>query len=354
MQILERYIGRAVLLNIAIVMFVLLTLFMFFGIVAELGEVGKGSYNLTVAVMFVGLTMPQLAYQLFPLAALLGCILGLGALANNSELTVIRAAGVNLSSIISAVIKASLIGLLFALVIGEVVAPYTSHKGDTLRATALLKKVSIAEKYGMWARDDRSFINIRKLQKGGLLGDIYIYQLDSQRSLSQVLHAVSAAYNGRNWVLRDVTLNRFAGESVSVSKMPTMVWQTDLHPQLLQIVTVEPSTLSIWGLHQYIRYLEDNFLKADVYSLTFWHKMFYPLVCIVMILIAIPYIFGPLRSIGVGTRILVGTLTGLTFHIFNQLFSHFGLVYEINPAFIAAFPISIFLFLSLWWLRKVQ
>ena len=352
MRILDRYIGRSVLWSTFIALFVLLTLFTFFAFMDEVGDIGRGDYGTWQALQYTLLTTPKLAYQLFPVAALIGCTIGLGVLASNSELTVMRAAGVSLGRIVWSVMKVGLLLVAISLIIGEGIAPAAEERAQTLRSVALSDRLDLGGRNGFWARDGNSFVNVRSFLPGQRLGGITIYSFDGQQ-LTRMLRAKSAVYEGGHWVLENITSSEVSFDGVSAQSIEREPWDTRLSPDLLSVVTVKPNTLSIKGLYDYVSYLRENGLDAAVYEQALWGKIVAPLVTGVMVFLAIPFVFGPLRSVSIGHRILVGTLVGIGFHLLNQMFGYLGLVVGIYPALTAVLPLALALATGFWLMRRV-
>jgi len=353
MQILDRYIGRHVAFSTLLVVGVLLTLFVFIAFVDELGKVGKGRYGTWQAFQYVLLTTPRLAYQLFPASALLGTTIGLGMLASNSELVVMRAAGVSLARIIVSVMKIGLLFVVLTLIIGEAIAPAAERYAQTLRSVAMSDKLILRGKDGLWARDGNSFVNVRDILPGERLGKIFIFERDAGYRLKKMVRAESATFRNGSWILHDVVSSDIGDPIVTSSRISEAPWETNLSPDLLTVVTVKPNTLSIVGLYQYVTYLKENGLDADVYQQAFWGKVVAPIITAVMVFLSIPFVFGPLRSVGIGHRVLVGTLVGVGFSILNQMFAYMGLVFELSPIFSALAPAGMALVAAYIMLRRV-
>jgi len=353
MQILDRYIAKSVGFSTLLVMGVLLTLFAFFAFMDEAGKIGKGRYGTWQAFQYVLLTMPRLAYQLFPICALLGTTIGLGILASNSELVAIRAAGVSLTRIIGSVMKIGLVFVVLTIIIGEGVAPAAERYAQTLRSVAMSDKLTLQGREGLWARDGNSFVNVRHILPGERLGKIYIFERDAMHRLVKLVQADSAVYRQGGWILQGVLSSDITEQGVTSARAEEAPWQTNLSPDLLNVVTVKPNTLSILGLYDYVQYLNDNGLDAAVYEQALWGKVVAPLVTAVMVFLSIPFVFGPLRSVGVGHRILVGTLAGVGFHILNQMFTYMGLVFNFNPILSALAPAVLAFLAGYYMLRRL-
>lgn len=352
MKILDRYIGMAVAMSSLLVMLVLLALFFFIDFVNNLNDVGKGNYDVVTAAQYVLLSQPRRIYELFPLAALLGTMLGLGALAAGSELTAIRAAGVSLTRIVLSVMKVAAVMMLGVVLIGELVAPKSEQYAQSLRSMALSSQIALDTRYGFWSRDGRSFINIRTMLPGGKFNDIYVYEFDDKQNLRVATHAARGQREGDKWLLEDIVQSEIAASGVSTRRVARAQWNSLLSPDVVGVVLVKPDRLSLWDLFQYIDYLQANSQNTQRYEIAFWVKLLAPLTTGVMVFLAIPFVFGSLRSVGMGQRVLVGSLIGVGFHLVNQISTHIGLVYELNPLLSALFPSTVFLLAALLLLSR--
>lgn len=352
-RLLDRYVSQAVAFGTLTTLSVLLALFVLFAFMDEVGDIGKGAYGVVEALQYVLLRMPGLIYQLFPVSALLGAMLGLGTLASNSELVIMRASGVSLLRITWSVMKVGLMLMAFAIVLGEAVAPVSERYAERMRAVAISTEIVMQNGEGIWARDGLDFINIKNTYANGRIGDVYIFELNDSSRLDRLIVAKEALFQAGRWILKDVQFSRFEATRVNVTHQDRFEWSSSLTPELLGVVAVKPESLTIWGLYQYIDYLQNNGLSSERYELAFWTKALAPLVMVVMVFLAVPFVFGPLRSVGVGHRILVGSLVGISFHLANQIVNYAGLVYALSPALSAAVAPVVFLALAVWLLRRV-
>jgi len=353
MRLIDRYIGRVVVIGTLMVMFLLLTLIGFMELERELGDVGRGSYTIGKALLYVSLVLPRFAYEVFPVTALLGSLIGLGSMANHSELIAMRAAGVSVGRIVWAAMKAGLLLMLVAVLVGELLAPASEQLAQRMRGEAISGQITLKTKYGFWTRDGHSFINIRTVLPGAQLGDIYIYEFDDQHHLKVSSHAELARYEGDHWVLENIRQNEFLPDQVRIRTLQRAIWKSFLDPALVDMVMVEPNVLPVWGLHRYITFLHENGQQASEYQVAFWGKIVTPLVVLVMLVLSIPFVFGSLRTAGIGQRVFAGALVGVGFLVVNKAFAHMAVVYELNPLFAAAFPGIACLAVALWALRKV-
>ncbi|MEW8508196.1 MAG: LPS export ABC transporter permease LptG [Candidatus Thiodiazotropha sp.] len=351
-SLLDRYIARSVLIGIVGVMALLLVLIGFFELVAELEDVA-GGYTASMAYTFVLLGMPRYCYELFPLATLLGSLLGLGILAGNSELLAMRAAGISIARIVLSVLKAGLLVLAVVLVIGEYLAPVAEQQAQRMKNEARSGQISLKTRYGFWSRDGNTFINIRQILPNSELADISIYEYGEDGHLLRAIHAQRGSHQSQGWVIQDVEQSEFAGSAVSVTSTPEQPWQAQLDPSALDVLTVKPHMLAAWDLWRYIGYLQQNGQASINYEVAFWGKVTTPLVTMVMLFLSIPFVFGSLRSAGVGQRIFVGAMLGIVFYLLNRAFSYMAVVYSMNALVASFFPLLLFMMLAAWLFRRV-
>ncbi len=354
MVILDRYIMRAVISSVLLVMLILLALFAFAAFVNELTYIGKGEYGVLLALLYVALTLPGLAYDLFPVAALLGSVIGLGVMASNSELVVMRSAGVSIGRITWSVMKAGLLLVVVAVIISEFVSGESERLAQEIRSQALIGHVTKKIEKGFWTRDEARIINVRRVLPSGELGEIYIYEIDEQRHLNEVIYAKSAIYEDEQWVLNEVRHSRFSDAAIESTLTDSLLQKSLIDPEMIDVIAIKPRSLSAQGLYKYVEYLKDNDLSADQYEMVFWSKVILPFATAMMVFLSIPFVFGPLRSVGVGVRVLVGTLVGITFYVIHQMSSYVGLVFHVNPALSAMLPTLVFFAASLLMMRRIR
>jgi lipopolysaccharide export system permease protein len=352
-SLLDRYIGRAVLFGITAVLALLLVLIGFFEVIAELEDV-TGGYTSMMAYTYVALTLPRYTYELFPIATLLGSLIGLGALASHSELMAMRAAGVSIGRIVAATLKSGLLVLLLVLLVGEYLAPQAELEAQRMKMQALSDQISLKTRYGFWSRDDNTFINIRQILPNRVLADVWIYQYDTEQRLQRSLHAKRAVYEQEGWVLESVRESDFSPSRVDVKVIERLPWSTRLKPSVLDVVTVKPHMLAAWDLWRYIDYLKQNGQSAQTYEVAFWGKLVAPLVTLVMLFLSIPFVFGSLRSVGIGQRVFIGSMLGIVFYLLNRAFSYMAVVYSLNALFATLFPVLLFLGYAIWKFRRVE
>jgi lipopolysaccharide export system permease protein len=351
LKILDRYLIGAVIGGTIATLAVLLPLMGFFLLADEMDDVGENGYRFADAALFVILTIPRYAYQVFPIATLIGALVGLGSLASRSELVAMRAAGVSIARIVYGAIKGGIILAFFAL--GEGVAPVAEQKALQWRSDAQSGQVTLKTPHGFWARDGSAYINIREILPGTDLRGIYIYRIDEEQRLTQATHAENARYVDGGWVLEGISRSEISDDRIEVSRVDRTGWDSLLSPGLLKIVVVEPHLLPVWGLLRYIRYMAANGQDARSYEVALWGKVVHPFLILAMIFVSIPILLGSARTSGLGPRIFLGVLVGIGFFLVSRTFSYLALLYDMSPPVAAVTPPLLFLATAFWVLRRV-
>ncbi len=340
MRKLDRYIGSHVLLAILTVLGIIVGLALLFAFIDELGDV-KGRYGTLDAAVYVLLTTPSRVYEMLPMAALIGCLIGLGTLASSSELTIMRAAGVSLGRIVLAVMKPMLVLMLVGVLIGEYLAPWSEDVAQANRSAAQGAGEAQSSKRGLWHRQGDEFVHINAVQPSGNLLGVTRYRFDAQRRLLSASFARRARYDGDHWQLIDIATTHFRGDRTEVVKAAEERWDVELTPQLVGTVVMEPDALSVTGLWRYIHYLADQGLNNGRYWLAFWTKVLQPAVTVALVLLAISFIFGPLRSVTLGQRIFTGVIVGFVFRILQDLLGPASQVFGFSPLLAVVVPAAI-------------
>ncbi len=354
MTILDRYIGRTVFFGTLTALAVLLALYIFMTYIGELQKVGQGQYTALRALQFTLLTLPRWSGDLFPMAALIGSLMGLGTLASNSELTVMRAAGISVMRITWAVMKVALLMMVAVVLIGEGLASHAEQYAYKLRASAMGKHVSVNTGSGLWIREGNSYINARTVYSNTHLGGVYLYEFDEAKRPLTLTYAPEAIYEEGGWVLKESAQTRFGEPRITTRREGETLWQGILDPGLIDVVAVEPEGLSSRELLRYIAYLEANGLDSARYWVAFWSKLASPLATGAMMLLAIPFIFGSMRSATMGSRLLTGTLIGIGFYLFNRGLGQLGIVYSIPPFLSATLPTICAILVTSYMLRRIR
>ena len=352
MRILDAWIARHVVGGALLALAVLLSLAAVVAFVEELDEVGRGRYGIGGAIEYVLLTIPRQAVVLFPLASVIGALIGLGTLAASRELAVVRAAGVSVARTVGSVLKGALVLVVVAVVVGEVVAPYCERYAQARRAAALDEAQTPGG--GFWVREGRRFVNAVRVRPDDVVEDMYIYEIGPDGTLRTVTHARRAQYRDGAWMLESVRWSEVSADGVVTRSSSRVAWETGLGPDLVKLGSARLESLSGRALARYIDYLRDNRLETAAYELALWMKVVYPLATGVMIVLAVPLVLGRLGGTGIGPRILVGCLIAVTFHVVNEVSGKMGIVYGLSPAPSAFAPTLLFLVAGVWLLLRVR
>lgn len=355
MVILDRYLGKIILQYSLISMAVLLALFTFVNFLDQLSSLGKGSYGLVQAIEFVILTIPRLLYELFPMAALLGTIIGLSLLANDSELIVMRASGVSMVQITTAALKMGGLFVIFAIIVGEVISPLTETKAQRGRAEALQQNIQQQTNFGLWMRDVQTYVNVGEVLPDLTLLRIKVFEFDPDKRLRSMVTADEGIFQDEFWLVNNVkqTLIDPQGQTETL-ETPSAQWQSRVTPQILSVFLIKPDQLSFWQLSRYIKHLAANQQKTDPFELAFWGKLMLPLSTAVMVVLAIPFVFTNIRSGGLGRSLFIGIMLGLGFYAANKGFGYIVLANGLSPFLGATLPVIAFLFLALVMMRRIE
>ncbi|WP_373768064.1 LPS export ABC transporter permease LptG [Glaesserella sp.] len=350
MNVLERYIGKTILSSIMLTLFMLVGLGAIIKFVEEFRAVGQGSYDGLHAAYYTFLTIPRDVETFFPIAALLGSLMGLGNLASRSELVVMQASGFSRFRIGLAVMKTAIPLVIFTMLIGEWGVPQTEQYARNMRSIAQSGGSMLATQGGFWAKDGKDFIYIRQISSETHLNGLLIYEFD-KRELKSILKAGQATYaDPQGWVLQRVEKSTIQGDNIIQSKEADQVWKTSITPSKLGIVSLKPESLSITGLADYVGFLKETGQDPKRFEITFWRKVFQPISMAVMMLLAISFIFGPLRSSTMGAKIVIGILAGFVFYVANIVFGNLSLVVSWLPVPIGALTPSLLCLCAVWWL----
>jgi len=350
-KILDWYIAKIIASTTSFCLLILVGLSSMLKFVEQLKSVGQGTYSMFDAATYVFLMVPRDIEMFFPMAALLGALIGLGMMASNSELVVMQAAGISKLQVILSVMKTAIPLMIMVMILGEWGAPWSEREARNLRTQEISGGSLIKSKQGLWAKDGERFVHVNKVIETGLLNGITIYEF-RDKSLTKVTKAQVARFSDDNWILEQVNQTEFTLRKTTVTNAPTLMWQSSLTPDKLGVVTVKPESLSIQGLTDYLEYLKANKQDTGRYDLALWRKVMQPLTVAVMMLLALSFVFGPLRSVSMGARLVMRVITGFAFHLSNSAFGPISLVYQMPPVFGAVLPSLLFLAIAIYFLNK--
>ena len=356
MKLIDIYIGRCIVQQSLLVLAVLAGIFAFLNFIDQLSDLGSGSYGLLDVLRFVVLVTPRIIHESFPMASLIGTILGLSVLARHSELTVMRAGGFSLSQITGSVLKVGTVFVLLSLVIGEFVSPVTETMAQRGRAEALEEDIDQKHISGLWMRDQSTFVNVAEVMPDLRLLGIKIFEFDGKNHdrLVSLTYARSGRYDQGRWQLEHVSQTiideKGRAEVLHVGKSD---WATEVTPGMMSVFLVHPGQLPLSQLKKYIEHLKVNTQDTRAYELAYWSKIVLPLSTAVMLVLAVPFVFSNLRAGSLGRNLFLGIMVGLGFFVLNKALGYIVLVYGVHPFVGAMLPTLLFLGITLLLYRRV-
>lgn len=341
MSLIQRYVARNVLAATTMVLLGVIGLDLIFRMIDEANKVDE-YYTLLNVLVYESLRTPERIYEFMPMVGLIGCLTGLGALANSSELIVIRAAGVSTFRLLWVSLMPALLLLFLAMLVGEYVAPKTEQMAVVYRAQARnLDTKSLTER-GVWIRDGDNFIKVNAVRSTGVMFGVSVFKFE-HLTLQKIVQAERASFNDGEWMMENVRITHFnqldnGEENVSVEQQAAYRWQSELSPDLLGTAVVSPEKLPLQQLWKYIGYLKQQALNSTAYELAFWEKVFYPLVMISLVITGISFVFGPLRQVTMGYRIFWGVLAGVLLKTLQDTLGPVSLVFNFSAMYAMLLP----------------
>ncbi len=358
MKILDRYIAKTLLKYSLSVMLVLVGVFAFFKFLEEVGDIGRASYTLLDALAYVGLLVPSMMHALSSLIILLGCILGLGYLANNSELIIMRGAGISIIEITKTTLKVSFIFIIVMIIFGEFISPLFSDLAKSYRNQALGESTISSTQQGFWLRDGKNFIRVDKNVDGKVFNKVTLINLKTPATLDSVVYSDSAIFDGKNMVLQESNVhqvnndNKFSAiDQQEFKQYPTEV---DFDQELVNSLKKEPKEFSTWKLFTHIRFLNGNGLSADAYEVELYQRIMKPITLVAMIILSIPFVFGSLRDSSLGRKIFTGVVISLFFELSSRIGGMVSLRFDLNHLLSASMPTIIILIFAIFMLHRVS
>jgi lipopolysaccharide export system permease protein len=381
MQTLRRYLWQEIASASLFVLLVLTGIFALFDLINQLSELGRANYQFLHAFAFVILLTPAHAYELMPIAALIGTIYALSKLAANSEFTIMRVSGMTTYRLASAVLRVGLALVAMAYVLGEIVAPPAEDLAQRFKSRVTGATIGQEFRSGVWVRDlvraaggqpeRMRFVNVAHVNPDGTVDDWRIFEFDLDLHLRSVSTATRGSYEkGQGWMLANVVdteLPLVDTRQASADGPPANVggahvereaqrlWHSDLTPAIFGVLLVQPERQSAYSLYQYIRHLAENHQRTDRYQIALWKKFFYPLVCVVMMALALPFAYLHVRAGTVSLKIFTGIMIGVLFYAMNKVFSNVGMINTWPPVLVAGLPALValsFALCALYWVER--
>jgi lipopolysaccharide export system permease protein len=357
---LDQYLGTRVALGIVLVLFLFVGLDALFGLMAEL-ENFRQDYGFSEALIYTLRTLPRRIYEALPIGVLIGSLMALGTLASGHELVAIQAAGWSRARIIgSALIPVTILSLA-GLGLAQWVVPKTESHAQNERSYQRYG-VGLDLGYGYWFKqtieDQTEIVHIHRVLEDQTLANITRLGLDKNFKLTYQTQADQAILKGFNvagffeWSLINDEKIEFHPDQLIRTQTAQAPWQTRLSPEVLNWSAARPDFLSLSDLYLYRQFLAQQDLSFDAYDLAFWQKILQPVGSILMLFLSAGFIFGPLRSVPVGARLMSGLIVGLGFQYLKDIFGFFALVYGLSAWLAAALPLILLAVLAFWLTAK--
>ncbi len=348
---LDRYIARNVLSATLTVLAVLVGLDALSSLIDEASDITP-TYQFSDVLRYVALTLPRRIHEFVPFAALIGVLIGLGRLASSSELVVARAAGVSLVRLAVIVLKPTLAFALCGFAVGEYISPFTEQVAVSEQALAQRSASNFAGRGGTWNRDGSTYVHVAAVQRGGVIFGVTLLTFDEQRHLVQSLRAERGTFLNDYWLLENVERSIIDENAVTLESSVTWPWRTDITPNLLVLDVIEHDSLPVQQLWPYANFLNAQGLTSADIELAFWRKLLQPLAVGGLVLLAMSFIFGPLREGNMGARIFAGVIVGVVFRISQDFFGPVSLLFNLSALLAAAIPIAVCWCLGVWLLVR--
>lgn len=336
-RLADRLVASHVLMALAAVWSVLVGFDTITALAGELGNMAEDDYGFTQILVYAVFTLPRRAYTLFPTAAVIGALLGLGAMAASSELTALRAIGLSRTRIcVAAAVVIVVLTALMALV-AESIGPAGEQYAQSHSLRARGGDVSSVRGSGLWAREGSTFLNAKRSEVSGRgagttieLGDVTLYEFDDGGRLASIAQAQRAEHRDGGWALYDIHRARFGRSDVVSEDVAEEHWVSSLNPDVLKLGVSKPRYLRLVELRNSLDYLERNQLDQGEFSTAYWSRIFYPFSTIALCLAALPFAFGTLRSGGFGKRLFVGIVLGIGMFTVQTLTVNLAQVYHLD------------------------
>ena len=334
-KLVDRYVGRAAFFGMLLVWVAMTVLYVIGNTVGELRST-QNNYGTLDALWFIALTMPRMAYQVFPVSALLGALVGVGALSANNELVAFRTAGASRLRLALAALAGTLMLTIPVMIMAEWVAPAAEQQARAYRLSQLAGQAIIGGPRGVWMRDGSDIVNIQRPLLHADRGEqevdfknVVIYSFSGEANLKSITRAESATHDGRLWTLNNVSRVEFSDTDAAMTKLDRQAWATEVRPELLDSAVSRPALLSIRSLWEYLGFLGDNDLDDRVYQKAFWEKVLFPFTVLALVLAGMPFLFGQARTQNVGVRLFFGMTLGGVFMIVSRTIQKLGGVYDV-------------------------
>ncbi len=376
MRVLRRYFSGEIYRAVAFVLVAFLALFAFLDMMGEIRWVGQGGYRIEHAFVYVSLGLLNYAYQIMPIAALIGTIYVMAQFAARSEFTVMRASSLSMSRAIRLLLPVAVLFAVLTFLLGEFLAPRANDFRESFKRKIQGAAISAEFRSGLWAKDvirdpaskevvGTRFLNAGKVEADGVVQTVRVYEFDLDMQMMAIITADEARFlNNNQWRLLGVKEMRFTDEArqskggsavvITQRKLDTSTLISEITPDIMAVLVTDPNKMSALDLMAFRRHLEENRQRTERYEIAMWTKLLYPLAVFVMMALALPFAYLQSRSGGLSLKIFIGIMIGVSFQLTNSLFSHIGLLNTWPPLMTAMTPSALFLLAAIGALKWVE
>jgi lipopolysaccharide export system permease protein len=359
----RRYLYFEILRAVGFVMLAFLSLFLFFDLVHELNGIGRVAfdnpdlyYGLHHVLAFIGLQTTNRIYELLPMTVLIGTVWVLARMANSSEFTILRTSGLGPWRALRSLLGLGAVFVVMTFVLGDYLAPWTEQQAQLLKAR-FEGRISQGAT-GVWLKErqgDRHFsINVGAMNADRKLEKIQIFEFTNDGAMVSIIRAQQGSIENGGWLLQQVQQREFQDSQLKTNTSPLIInnhrqiaWTTDITTEMVAVALLRPERMRTMDLYRYIQHLNNNEQSALRYEIEFWRKVFYPLSCLVMVVLALPFAYLHARSGGVAGYVFIGVMIGISFFLLNHMFGFIGNLRQWTPWMAAGLPSLLYSVLSL-------
>ena len=351
--ILSQYMMRTILTSTALVLVVLLALAGLFEFIAELDDI-QGNYQTPQAILYTLLRLPNLAFEMLPVAALIGSLLGLGALAGNSEIIVMRSAGLSVTEMGGMVAFSGAVMLILTGLLGEFIGPPLDFYARDMRVEARYQQDEERLGNETWVKDGDVYLHLERVSPQLEFGSLYMYKFENGRLASIAVAENSGIDDDDNWILENLRETKFERDGVHVLQSTRSVESFEVDSDMLGSSLAKPLSLSARELLTYIDYLKRNSLDATKYETEFWFRVSRTFTVLIMPLLALAFVFGSQRSGSAGGRLMIGVVIGLAYYLASETMANSGQVFNLNPLLVTWLPSVTLTAITIFALSRVR
>lgn len=354
MKLVDRYIIKTVFVSLALVVFILTGLQGFILFVNQLGDIGKAEYGTLQALVYVSMQLPAQVYLFFPIASLLGCLVGLGVMATQHELVVLRAAGMSMGQITLAIFKMGVIVIAMMTILGEMVFPKLVLRSHDYKVQAMHGGRVLQTNTGVWLHTGQDILLIGKMLSPTHIEQIEQFHFDQSKRLQFVRSIEMAIQTDGQWLASAWKQTNLSPTGTTVEQAQHAVLEIQLDSRLLLVSQQEPEQMTFWDLHQFLSKQTLSRQNLRNFELGYWQRIVLPFTTLVMMMLGIPFVFGPLRSSSMGIKLMSGALIGFGFYILNKFCGSLSQIYQFSALLAAVGPTIVFAGLGIGLLRVKQ